>query len=273
MHSPRIHRRARSDAQARPALGRRGFQIGPRIRIGGTVGKIGQNVKNAVTKGATDVGHAVGKVASNPLTQGALAAALAATGVGAPAAAAIMAGVRGGGALLTPGGNIGDGLKGAATGAAMGYGASKVGGILRGGGGIGGVLGRAGSAIGGAAGTLGKGAGAVTDALHIGDGAAGGGTSDLLKLLGLAGAGVAGVSGYNDAKKAGAAQDAALARNTGIAGQLQQHGTELLNGARPIRQAGEANMQQLLARGRRATPQLPAFRSPFAPMVPPPPGV
>ncbi len=108
------------------------MQIGPRIRVGGTVGKVGQNVKNAVTKGAVDAGHAVGTVASNPVVQGLTMAGLIASGVGAPAAAAIMAAQRGGGALLKPGGNIGAGVTGGLQGAAAGYGASKVAGMIKG---------------------------------------------------------------------------------------------------------------------------------------------
>lgn len=74
------------------------------------------NAFKAVKKGVVDTGHVVGKVASNPITQAVTAAALAATGVGAPAAAALMAAEKGGGNLLKPGGN----LKGAATGAIQG---------------------------------------------------------------------------------------------------------------------------------------------------------
>lgn len=112
-----------SQASAR----RRGIQIGPKIRIGGSVGKIGQNVKNAVTKGATDVGHAVGKIADNKYAQMAAAAALTSTGVGAPAAAGIMAGMAGGGKLLAPGGNIGDAALAAGKAGVASYGAGKLG--------------------------------------------------------------------------------------------------------------------------------------------------
>ncbi|MFL5912760.1 MAG: hypothetical protein ACJ768_19615 [Gaiellaceae bacterium] len=230
-------------------------------------GKIGSGIKHA----AQGVGHAVGKVASNPWVQGLTAAGLAATGVGAPAAAAIMAGVKGGGALLKPGGNIGQGLKGAATGAVMGAGAAKAGQLLRGGGSLGGILGKAGSALKATGGFAGGAPGAG------GTGGAGGaGGMDIMKLLGLGAAGVAGVQGYTDSRKAGAAQDAALAANTGIAGQLQQHGSELLAGAAPIRNAAQTAMTASLAKGRRTTPLLPAPRSPLAlgpgPAIPPPPG-
>jgi predicted phage tail protein len=55
-------------------VGRRGFQIGPKIRIGGTVGKIGQSVKEGVGK--------VAKVAALPVSffNPAIGAALAAGG-------------------------------------------------------------------------------------------------------------------------------------------------------------------------------------------------
>ena len=78
------------------------------------------------------IGHAIGSAASNPWVQGITAAGLAATGVGAPAAAGIMAGMGGGGALLRPGGNIGDAARGAVTGGVEGYGAGKVGAALHG---------------------------------------------------------------------------------------------------------------------------------------------
>lgn len=49
--SPRIHRRARSDVYPGSPRGAvRGWQIGPRIRIGGTLGHIGQQVKEGVGK-------------------------------------------------------------------------------------------------------------------------------------------------------------------------------------------------------------------------------
>lgn len=91
------------------------------------VRSIGSGIRDA----AVGAGHAIGSVADNPWVQGATAAALAATGVGAPAAAAIMAAQKGGGALLKPGGNIGDAIKGAGVGAVEGYGASKLGGVAR----------------------------------------------------------------------------------------------------------------------------------------------
>jgi hypothetical protein len=56
-------RRARSDAIAQSPRGeRRGIQIGPRIRVGGTLGKIGQKVKIGA-----------GKVLANPVVDTALA--------------------------------------------------------------------------------------------------------------------------------------------------------------------------------------------------------
>jgi hypothetical protein len=88
---------------------------------------IGSGIKNA----AVGAGHAIGSVASNPWVQGITAAGLAATGVGVPAAAAIMAAERGGGALLKPGGNIGQGVRGGVEGAAIGTGASLLGSGVR----------------------------------------------------------------------------------------------------------------------------------------------
>jgi hypothetical protein len=99
----------------------------------------------AVKDGVVGAGHFVGQAASNPWVQGLTAAGLAATGVGAPAAAAIMAAERGGGALLQPGGNIGDAVKGGLEGAAMGGAASAAGSAIHGGGGL---LSKAGSLYG-----------------------------------------------------------------------------------------------------------------------------
>lgn len=95
------------------------------------IGHVLGNVGTAIKKATVDTGHAIGTVASNPVVQGLTAAGLAATGVGAPAAAAILAAQKGGGALLRPGGNIGDAATGAATGAITGYGVGKAGGLLR----------------------------------------------------------------------------------------------------------------------------------------------
>lgn len=83
----------------------------------------------AVGKGITGVAHGVGDALDNKWTKAALAAGLAATGVGAPAAAAIMAGSGLAGGALKRGGNLGTALKGGATGALEGYGASKLGGL------------------------------------------------------------------------------------------------------------------------------------------------
>lgn len=111
--------------------------------IGSGLRKVGSGIKNTVV----GAGHLVGEVASNPVVQGLTAAGLAATGVGVPAAAAIMAAERGGGKLLAPGGNIGQAARGGVEGAAMGAGASLLGsGVRR-------VVGAIGA----------RGAGAVTD--------------------------------------------------------------------------------------------------------------
>lgn len=95
----------------------------------------------------SDLGHKVGGVLDNKWTKGALAGGLALTGVGAPLAAGIMAGSGALGGALHEGGGLHDALGGAASGAAEGYGASKIGGVLHGGGSI---LGKA-TALGGLA--------------------------------------------------------------------------------------------------------------------------
>jgi hypothetical protein len=59
-----VHRRARSDALAAGVRAeRRGFQIGPRIRVGGTLGKIGQKIKSVLPS----PGQAIGSIVAGPL--------------------------------------------------------------------------------------------------------------------------------------------------------------------------------------------------------------
>jgi hypothetical protein len=124
--------------------------------------------------------------------QGAAAAALAATGVGAPAAAGILAAERGGGKLLKPGGNIGQGLRGGAEGAVMGYGASKLGGLARGAMGLGGSVGSAdGDYVAGSAPTASGGGGGLSglasSAWQKAKGIVSGGGTDNQGSFGLAG--------------------------------------------------------------------------------------
>ena len=76
-----------------------------------------KNVGRAISKGVKDVGHTVGKVADNKYVKGAVAAGLAATGVGAPASAAIMAGMGAAGGAMKPGGGLRSAARGAGTGA------------------------------------------------------------------------------------------------------------------------------------------------------------
>lgn len=115
----------------------RGFQLGPRIRVGGTLGHVGQNVKTAVVKGYKDTGHAIGDAANNNAVKAAIAAGLFATGAGAPLGAAIMGGTGLVGGALHRGGGLHDALTEGAKGAV-----------------IGGVTGGAGKAVGGASGIL-----------------------------------------------------------------------------------------------------------------------
>ncbi len=92
-----------------------------------SVGKAVGGAAKAVAKGATAVGHTAGKVVTSGVGKGILAGGLALTGVGIPAAAAIMGGSQAVGALIKPGGNIGKAAKAGATGAAVGAGAAVVG--------------------------------------------------------------------------------------------------------------------------------------------------
>ena len=108
--------------------------------LGKLVRKVGGNIGRAVKKAGGDIGrqavrsaHDTGAILDNKYTKMALAAGLAATGVGAPLAAGIMAtsGALGGG--LKKGGGLKSSLKGGAIGAATGAGASLAGGAVRGG--------------------------------------------------------------------------------------------------------------------------------------------
>jgi hypothetical protein len=99
--------------------------------IGNAVKKAAKDTTKAVTKAAVDTGHAAGAVATNKFVQAGLGVALAATGVGLPAAAAIGAGVKGGGNLLKKGGNLKSAVTGAGQGAALGAGAAIVGSGVR----------------------------------------------------------------------------------------------------------------------------------------------
>lgn len=93
------------------------MQIGPRIRVGGTLGKVGKVATLGLSGGGlTKVGHAIGDAQNNPLVKGLEAAALTATGVGIPAAAGILGGAGLVGGAIRSGG----GLKGALTQGAQG---------------------------------------------------------------------------------------------------------------------------------------------------------
>lgn len=76
---------------------------------------------------ATQVGHTVGKVVTSKVGQAVLGGALAVTGVGLPAAAAIFGGTKAVGNLIKPGGNLAHAATGLAQGAVEGAGASLIG--------------------------------------------------------------------------------------------------------------------------------------------------
>jgi hypothetical protein len=112
-YTPRGARRARSDAMAPSArAASRGIQIGPRIRVGGTIGHIGQQLKLGV-----------GKLAHNPLVDAALSFV---PGIGPLAAAAIAATGR---AMDTSDGGVG--LGDIVKSGAEGFGAAKLGGAVK----------------------------------------------------------------------------------------------------------------------------------------------
>lgn len=98
-----------------------------RDELGSFFGSIG----NAIKKGVTSVGHAVGTVVTSKIGQGLIGGALALTGVGLPASAAIFAASKGVGNLIKPGGNLSHALTGAAQGAVEGVVASEAGTLAR----------------------------------------------------------------------------------------------------------------------------------------------
>lgn len=86
-----------------------------------------KKVARPVQRAARKAGHAIGKAATSKVSQAIIGTALAATGVGLVPAALIGAGVKGGGALLRPGGTLRKAGRAAGQGAIVGAGASVVG--------------------------------------------------------------------------------------------------------------------------------------------------
>jgi hypothetical protein len=118
-NQPRTERRARSDMMARSPRGEtRQWQLGPKIRVGGSIGRVGQNIKIAT-----------GKALSNPLVDGALAL-IPGVGPGISAAAGAT-----GRALDTSNGGLHglSGLASLAAGGATGDVAGRGGNAIRGG--------------------------------------------------------------------------------------------------------------------------------------------
>lgn len=163
------------------------------------------NIGKALKKGVVDVGHFVGKAASNPIVQGVTAMI---PGLGVPISA--LEGAVGG--LLKPGGNIGGaitgGLKGAASGA-VGKGVKGIGSYLLGGGGLGGLIKGGGADNKGNFGAIGDALGTAAGSLGLGGGGDGkGGLGGLLDSLGLGGVnpallglGVAQIKNVSDLQK------------------------------------------------------------------------
>ncbi len=84
------------------------------------VSKAVKTVASPVQKAAAAVGHTAGNIVTSKVGQAVLGTALAATGVGIPAAAAIMGGTKAVGNLIKPGGNLKHAATGALQGAATG---------------------------------------------------------------------------------------------------------------------------------------------------------
>lgn len=129
----RSHPQLRGRGPINDGLGDLGLQIGPKLRLGGSVGKVLGNVQKTVEKAAVDTGHTVGKVASNKYVIGAEAGVLAATGAGVPFAATLLASQKAAANLIKPGGNLKSAATGAYQGAITGVAAGLAPSILRGG--------------------------------------------------------------------------------------------------------------------------------------------
>ena len=226
--------RSRSHQIARSPRGEtRGWQIGPRIRVGGTLGKIGQDIKIGA-----------GKIASNPITQGVAGAFLG------PAAAAGIAGL--GKVLDTSKGGLhgAGGVLDLAKAGALGYGAGKVGQVVKG---IGGQIAKGGiGSIFSGGGADGKGnLGAIGDlAGKIG----GGGLGGVLGLDGLGGSigdflgngrggldlGKIGLLGLGGLQMKNAAD--LQKQSTGYATDALKGVQENYNSRAPLRAAGQGGM-------------------------------
>lgn len=245
----RSERRARSDALSRSPRGAsRGWQIGPRIRIGGTVGKVGQNVKIAA-----------GKALTNPIVDGALTLI---PGVGPAFAAAAGAA---GQALDTSNGGLhgASGVGKLATGAAKGYAAGKIAGGIKDAvnmvrtGGLDALRNAASAEAGRAGNRLASGQSPI---------AGGQGMSAWEKLLLGATAAAPLLGGVGDSSAA-AARDELLKKQVGAGDEAASMARQLFAGATPIRQAAEAGLQARLAAGPRPVPDVSGLRSkrnPFA---------
>jgi len=202
-----------------------GFQIGPKIRIGGTLGKIGQNVKVSV-----------GKALENPMVDAALQMI---PGVG-PAVSALAGGL--GTAFDTSGGSrsLGDILKGGAT----GFAAGKVGSFLPDIGGLSGVGSDINSGLGGINGLVTKipGVSGLGDAIGkipggistIGKalaGGSGGGTLGGLTPLDIALGGAQAINAASLQKKA-----------NDLTNSAKNYATNAYDANAPLRDAGRSGM-------------------------------
>lgn len=99
--------------------------------IGNAVKKAVKDTKNATVKAVVDTGHVTGKVVTSKVGQAVIGGALAVSGVGLPAAAAIGAAAKAGGNAIKPGGNFKTAFTGAYQGAALGAGAAVAGAGVR----------------------------------------------------------------------------------------------------------------------------------------------
>jgi hypothetical protein len=99
--------------------------------VGKAVAKGVKDTKNATVKAVKDTGHVTGAVVTSKVGQAVIGGALAVSGVGLPAAAAIGAASKAGGNLIKKGGNLKTAATGAYQGAALGAGAAVAGSLVR----------------------------------------------------------------------------------------------------------------------------------------------
>lgn len=195
----------------------------------GGANNVVKNVGSTVKKAAVDTGHEIGRAQNKDWVKALEAAGLAATGVGAPASAALLGGASMLGGAIAPGGNIGTAAGQGVKGAALGGAAGAAGSAIRGG--IGAVS-NGGSVIGGVK----SAASAVPGIKAVGSSLGGGSLLDAAGgfLKDHGGSIVQGLAGVDAVRQQQQARDT---QNKAIG-----YATDSYDARAPLRSAGQAGM-------------------------------